>query len=49
MQRLDTQQLDQVVGGATAIELIDLCERFIREQQLWQGLREPFASATAAQ
>lgn len=41
METLDMDQLEQVVGGASAIELIDLAERVMRESLLLSAPREP--------
>jgi bacteriocin-like protein len=47
MQPLDMKELEQVVGGVTSTDLIDLVERFNRYQQLMQSLREPIVIGTS--
>lgn len=47
METLDMDQLEQVVGGASAIELIDLAERVMRESPPGSAYREPVADASS--
>lgn len=45
METLDMDQLEQVVGGASAIELIDLAGRAMRASLLGSAYREPLVDA----
>lgn len=49
MEVLDMNELQQVVGGVSAIELIDLGERVTRQALLGSIYREPLVGTSVEQ